>query len=107
MKTIHISSSEELLIRALSHTCPVCHPDMSLTELAELYERAATAKRIARLEKQRDDFGQVALDNRVSLNISNELLHEVLHTSLGDHMTELRPKIELHLKRQRQLEEMP
>lgn len=22
-------------------TCPVCHPDMSLVELAELYERAA------------------------------------------------------------------
>lgn len=24
--------------------CPVCHPNMSLTELAELYERAATPK---------------------------------------------------------------
>jgi len=41
-----LNISEEDLRGVFGHkcdqpNCPVCHPDMSLTELAELYERAA------------------------------------------------------------------
>lgn len=45
----HVVISENDLRGVFGHkcdqaNCPVCHPDMTLTEWAELYERAATPK---------------------------------------------------------------